>query len=291
MNSEPPPAVPSSGAPDGAPADAAGGRAIAMTVELPASADAVWTALTDGEELSRWFPLQARVTPGASGSVWMSWGPDFAFEAPITAWEPGRHLRVSEGTGPAGLPVAVDYYIEARGGGTTILRLVHSGFGADARWDDQYNATEGGWTYFLFNLRHYLARHAGTPRDMVWDRRPPRRSRAEVWRLLLGGGAYTPGGPAGGVSEGGRFTFALGAGAPSLSGTAAIVRPSSGHFAGVVEGLNDAAFFVELEGGPEDGWHCGVWLSTYGLPADQVRQLQSALTARLDELFGAAVAV
>src|SRR5215208_3254579 len=263
---------------------AAGGRTIDMSIDLPVAPDVVWRALTDAELLSRWFPLRARVAPGAGGSIFLSWGPGCEGEAPITAWEPGRHLQVSEGQGAAGLPMVVDYYLEGRAG-ATVLRLVHSGFGADSKWDDQYQATEGGWTYFLFNLRHYLTRHPGTPRDMVRDRRQPRRPRAEVWRTLLGaGGAYSPGDGAPSVGE--RFAFRLGAGEPPLEGTAAIVRPSSGHFAGVVEGLDDALLFVELEGGAEESWHCGLWLSTYGLPPERVRRLQEALTARMDEVTG-----
>jgi hypothetical protein len=36
--------------------------------------------------------------------------------------------------------VYVDYFIESRGG-TTVLRLVHSGFGRGANWDAEYDAT------------------------------------------------------------------------------------------------------------------------------------------------------
>ncbi len=37
---------------------------------MPASA--VWHALTDAEELMRWFPPLARVEPGVGGSMFMS---------------------------------------------------------------------------------------------------------------------------------------------------------------------------------------------------------------------------
>lgn len=37
------------------------------------AAGGVWRALTEAEELTRWFPLQARVTPGEGGEIWMSW--------------------------------------------------------------------------------------------------------------------------------------------------------------------------------------------------------------------------
>jgi uncharacterized protein YndB with AHSA1/START domain len=63
---------------------------VELSVELDAPLEAVWKALTDGEELSLWFPLPARVTPGAGGSVWMSWGPLWEGEAKIEIREPNR---------------------------------------------------------------------------------------------------------------------------------------------------------------------------------------------------------
>jgi len=44
-----------------------------MSLDLDASPDDVWRALTDARELVRWFPLDARVTPGAGGSMVWSW--------------------------------------------------------------------------------------------------------------------------------------------------------------------------------------------------------------------------
>ncbi len=48
-------------------------RAVEREIEIDAPVGAVWKALTDAEELTRWFPLNAGVTPGVGGSVWMSW--------------------------------------------------------------------------------------------------------------------------------------------------------------------------------------------------------------------------
>ena len=49
-----------------------------------ASLDAVWRALTEADELRRWFPVDARVSPGVGGSIWLSWGDGAEGEAPIT---------------------------------------------------------------------------------------------------------------------------------------------------------------------------------------------------------------
>lgn len=41
---------------------------------IAAEPDEVWQALTDARELTRWFPVEARVEPGLGGSIWLSWG-------------------------------------------------------------------------------------------------------------------------------------------------------------------------------------------------------------------------
>ena len=70
------------------------GRAFEMALDLPASPDDVWRALTAAEELVRWFPVDARVTPGPGGSMVWSWGENWDWATRIDAWEPGRLLRL-----------------------------------------------------------------------------------------------------------------------------------------------------------------------------------------------------
>ena len=134
-------------------------RAIERTVEIDAPVEAVWKAISEGEELAKWFALDARVKPGVGGEVWLSW-PGMEGASPISVWEPGKRLQTREEHGP--VLMTVDWHLEAKGG-KTILRLVHSGFGADAAWDDQYDDTSRGWAVFVGNLKHYLERHRGAP--------------------------------------------------------------------------------------------------------------------------------
>ncbi|HEX6177900.1 MAG TPA: SRPBCC domain-containing protein, partial [Thermoanaerobaculia bacterium] len=106
-------------------------KKIEREIEIAATPEEVWKAISDGEELKRWFPLDARVRPGVCGSVWLSWGEGSEWESPIEIWEPNRRLGTvdtipGEG-GAAPARIAVDYVIEARGG-TTIVRAVTSGF-------------------------------------------------------------------------------------------------------------------------------------------------------------------
>src|SRR5262245_38115244 len=154
-------------------------RVVDRSIELNAPVHVVWQAITDAEQLVRWFPPVARVEPGAGGSIFASWGDGVEGTALIEVWEPNRALRLSERGG------VVDYLLEARGN-TTVLRVVQSGFGADASFDDRYEAASSGWNYFLYNLKHYLERHWNEPRHLISVRKRMTRPREEVWRNLMG---------------------------------------------------------------------------------------------------------
>jgi uncharacterized protein YndB with AHSA1/START domain len=42
---------------------------IEKQIDIASSAESVWKALTNAEELKRWFPLEARVEPGKGGKI------------------------------------------------------------------------------------------------------------------------------------------------------------------------------------------------------------------------------
>lgn len=170
-------------------------------VVLPAAAEAVWRAITEPEELKRWFPLDARVTPGAGGRIELAWGPELINVCRVEAWEPGQRLRTNWAE-PARAadatpcrPTHVDWTLEARGG-TTLLRLVHSGFEHGADWDAEFDGTRSGWDCMLAMLRHYLQHHAGRARRVVWLRYPVSGTRAAAWQRWCGpGGLFRDGLP------------------------------------------------------------------------------------------------
>jgi len=143
-------------------------RSIETSIEVDAPPEALWAALADAEELTRWFPPEARVEPGEGGKIWMSWGEgDVAGESTITIWEPSRRLRTEMEVPGSPEPIAMDYVIDAKKGGGVTLRLVNSGFSPDASWDDQYDATVRGWRLALGELKHYLEHHRGRPRAFL----------------------------------------------------------------------------------------------------------------------------
>lgn len=259
--------------------DAAGmpTRSVQLEIEIDAPPEVVWKAITEAEELVRWFPLEAKVEPGEGGSVWVSWGDGMAWSSRIAVWEPNRRFR-SVDEAPADAPpmpveVALEYEIEGRGG-RSILRLTHSGFSADAQWDEFIDSVTAGWTYFLRNLKHYLERHRGVARNLIKWRRPLAIAAAEAWQMLADPGALGFEGALAGTRFTGQLLPGIAAG-----GEVWMVRPPY-NFACTIDSLNDAVLFIEIE--PGEVKHCGVWLSTYGLSDDQVKAVETKLAATLE---------
>jgi len=254
-------------------------------IEIAASPAAVWKALTDGEELARWFPLSARVAPGAEGSIFLSWGTGCEGEARITGWEPQKLLRLVEQAGGVAGPegVTIEWKLEQRGG-STIVRLVQSCFSAGGDWADEYfGSTEYGWGFMLLNLRHYLERHAGTPRRVAWPRLKVSVPREEAYRRLAApGGLFREG--AGGLTAGADYMLETSTGA-SFEGRVEFVRPPRGFCIRVRE-LNDALFWLTIEG--TGGEHeVQLWLSSYGVPQAKVEGFEEEWAGVLSRIFAA----
>jgi hypothetical protein len=90
------------------------------------------------------------------------------------------------GTGAAGNPVAYEWHVEARSGGTCIVRLVASGFLSEADWQAEYDSTAQGWKLFLNNLRLYLLHFAGQRCASMLVQQLSDVPPDETWRQLTG---------------------------------------------------------------------------------------------------------
>lgn len=230
-------------------------RSHETTIEIAASTRTVWKGITDAQEIVRWFAPEARVEPGEGGSFFVSWGPGMEGTSRIAVWEPERHLRVVEErkhgprhgggdpTGSGGEPVeiAVDYYLEAKGG-STVLRLVHSGFGRGADWDNEFESTHYGWMMFLRNLRHALTRHLRTPCRQAMLVVESALSASETWAKVMGPAGFLASGTIEGLKEGDRFAWRTATG-EEISGVALMPHPPI-YIGGSLEQANDSLFGI-----------------------------------------------
>jgi uncharacterized protein YndB with AHSA1/START domain len=113
-----------------------------LKTEVAATPAELWKALTTAHGIQSWFAPLAKVEPGVGGGITIGWGPGMEFTQAIDVWEPEHHLHAGR----------TDYYIEGNGD-TTILRLVESGFGDDAKFDGEFESTGKAWPVFLTMLK------------------------------------------------------------------------------------------------------------------------------------------
>jgi uncharacterized protein YndB with AHSA1/START domain len=249
-------------------------RTIDLTIDIDATVEEVWQALTTGEGITRWFAPYAAVTPGEGGSVSVGWDPKEMWSTPITVWEPPRHMRtVSEMPSADGriVRLAVDYYVEVHGGRVRV-RLVHSGFDESESWDGYIDGLDAGWTFFLFNLKHALERHRGVDRQQLSARFRTTAPAGEDHPVFGAKGLRVR--PAvGGLQPGDACQLTLGG--VEVNANVA-VRKARHTIAFVVPAWNDGLLFVEREG-MKDTHHLGVWLSLYGVPETTAAPLRQGL--------------
>lgn len=130
-------------------------RVIDLSVEVPGTPEEVWRAIATGPGIGSWF-VPHEVAEHEGGAVTMDFGMPEPERATVTAWQPPSRLVVT-GDGPT--PMAFEWLVEAADGGTCVVRLVNSGFGAGP--DDEFEAMAEGWPIFLANLRLHLTHFAG----------------------------------------------------------------------------------------------------------------------------------
>ena len=134
---------------------------IELTKQIAATPETVFHALTDPDELSRWWTTSADSDARTGGAF------DYRFEFQN---QPERNhaytgkydaIAANERVafpweGRLGT-TKVDITLRPSGDGTT-LRLVHSGWGEGGEWPAAVEMHEQGWGFFLENLKSYLER-------------------------------------------------------------------------------------------------------------------------------------
>jgi uncharacterized protein YndB with AHSA1/START domain len=270
-------------------------RTIMSEIEIDAPIESVWKALTDAEELTRWFSEEARVTPVVGGSCWVSWGEGQAGESRIEVWEPGRRLvlRNLPWEAPEGVasqyderaaavsPMMQEYTLETRGG-RTVLRLVDSGIPDSPEWEGMYDGKSRGWQLFFQALRHYLEKHIGKPRSNIVEMRPIVGALTDAWKKLTGPEGLAARGSLEGVSEGTHYSVTTSAG-DSLEGEVLINMPPK-TLTITIENLNDAFLYATLEvmGGTT---YLYFSLGTYGMEPEADAELRERWSSLLQRLF------
>jgi uncharacterized protein YndB with AHSA1/START domain len=154
-------------------------RRIEFEVEVPGTPEEVWEAIATGPGVSAWF-VPTEIEEREGGDVTFHLAPGQDGPATVSGWEPPRRFAYAEEV--EGEPLATEFLVEARAGGTCVVRLV-STFAAD--WDDEdLKGMEAGWTGYLDNLRVYLTHFRGRPADTTVATADSPDDPEATWRRL-----------------------------------------------------------------------------------------------------------
>lgn len=170
--------------------DSSGRRWVQVEVEVPGTPEEVWEAIATGGGVSSWFvPTEiAEIDGGTPTRVVSHFGPGMDAVATVTAWDPPhRFAAESDGPAPGAPPFATEWIVEARAGGTCVVRVVHSLFATSDDWDDQLEGAESGWPWFFRILRLYLAHFRGEPCSPVHVMALTSLPEAEAWDTMIRG--------------------------------------------------------------------------------------------------------
>ena len=150
--------------------------------ELPGvTPEQVWEAIATGPGIDSWFMGANEVEPGVA--VEQAFGA-YRPRHPITAWEPGERLAYGGERDPDGRFVAYEFLVEGRERGSTVLRVVTSGFLPGEDWADEFEAMTAGGEMFRRTLVTYLRHFAGRTARPVTAVGPPVADWPALWAAL-----------------------------------------------------------------------------------------------------------
>ncbi|HXT68553.1 MAG TPA: SRPBCC domain-containing protein [Vicinamibacterales bacterium] len=195
-----------------------GRRSVEVEVEVPGTPEEVWKAIATGQGLSSWFvPAEFEEKDGKPVAVKMNFGPGMESRSVVTSWDaPHKWTAQSDGWVPGMPALANEWSVEARAGGTCIVRIVNSLFASTDDWDGQLEGTESGWPAFFRILRIYLTHFSGQRSAIMQFVAPAAGTEAEAWETLTAALGLN------GLSLGQRRTAP--AGVPEFSGVAEYVH-------------------------------------------------------------------
>jgi hypothetical protein len=144
----------------------------------------VWAAIATGPGISSWF-VPSTVEEREGGKAAADFGPGMESAGTIKIWDPPNRYVVESPEGPG--PVATEWIVEARAGGTCVVRVVHRWFASGDDWDHEFEGHAHGWRSFFGILRLYLTHFRGQPSATMQVMGTSAEPMTKAWRALLDG--------------------------------------------------------------------------------------------------------
>jgi len=139
-----------------------------FAVEVPGTAEQVWDAVATAKGMSAWF-MPTQMENRAGSPLHFDMGPEMGSDGVVTEWDPPHRIVYQEdwaalmGVGADELSALTsEFVVEARSGGTCVVRVTSSGFGTGAEWEAGFWESMGdNWKPYFEHLRLYLSEFAG----------------------------------------------------------------------------------------------------------------------------------
>jgi uncharacterized protein YndB with AHSA1/START domain len=133
---------------------------VTLNAEVDATPEEVWAAIATGPGIDSWFMGHTELEPREGGRGSFEMGGQVQHST-VTTWEPGKRLAYRGEPNPDGAFMAFEYLIEGRAGGSTVVRLVHSGVIGDDDWETEYDAVSKGDAMYFGKLVQYVEHFTG----------------------------------------------------------------------------------------------------------------------------------
>jgi uncharacterized protein YndB with AHSA1/START domain len=191
--------------------------------EFNAGIEQVWQAVATGPGLDSWFLGTTTIDPHVGGDVSTRMG-DVTMDSTVTAWDPPRRFAFRGGEDDNGRFQAYEFLVEGREGGSTVLRLITSGYLPGDDWEDELEAMSLGGDMFFATLIAYITFFPGRTATPVLAAGPAVGDFDHALTIL--GGAL-------GLTQPAQTGAAVSFDAPSATRFEAVVDFSSRHAIGL----------------------------------------------------------
>ncbi|SFW82749.1 SRPBCC family protein [Amycolatopsis australiensis] len=161
------------------------GREFELTesAEVDATPEEIWAAIATRPGIDSWFMGRNEVEGGTGGVIRGAFG-GYRPEFRIREWDPLEKLAYGTEPAPDGRTIAYEFLVEARDGGSSVVRCVTSGFLPGEDWEDEFEAMTAGGALFFRTLVEYVTHFGGRTAVPVTAFGPPIGDWDAAWARL-----------------------------------------------------------------------------------------------------------
>ena len=145
-------------------------RTMEQTITVDASVAAAYRALTDADEITRWWTTSAESDPRAGGRFRYTWvfpqAPEKDHSQEGAYHDASPNDSISYPWDMRGHETTVTFRVSGNDDGAEVL-LVHAGWGSGGVWDEEWETHAQGWGFFLQNLKTYLDQGVDNRAEML----------------------------------------------------------------------------------------------------------------------------